>query len=187
MRWLCERFATACRQYTRMGRGATCVSGKLLTPSRNCRCGDNPLSSVRIGDLRLQALANYKTFKDTPLAKRCLYLFAGTPFHEDGRLGATVYEHPQVTSGGQSIVDFTLIYAAALLDYVEFSGDKETGKDLFSVALRQAEIAVGRTNSEWVYHVENIGGMTDFGAWHFVDCECYQMKRVFRLPSERST
>jgi alpha-L-rhamnosidase len=137
---------------------------------RSCRYVESPLSRIRIGDLRLQALANYKTFQDTLLAKRCLYLFAGTPFHEDGRLAATVYEHPQVTSGGQSIVDFTLIYAAALLDYVEFSGDKDTGKDLFSVALRQAEIAVGRTNSEWVYHVENIGGMTDFGAWH---CKCY--------------
>jgi alpha-L-rhamnosidase len=133
---------------------------------RSCRYVESPLSRIRIGDLRLQALANYKTFQDTLLAKRCLYLFAGTPFHEDGRLAATVYEHPQVTSGGQSIVDFTLIYAAALLD-------KDTGKDLFSVALRQAEIAVGRTNSEWVYHVENIGGMTDFGAWHFVDCKCY--------------
>jgi hypothetical protein len=119
----------------------------------------------------LQALANYQTFRDTQLAKRCLYLFAGTPFSEDGRLSATVYEVPTVTSGGQSIVDFTLIYAAALLDYVEFSGDKETGKELFSVALRQAEIAVGRTNEKGVYAVENLGGMSDMGMWHFVDCK----------------
>lgn len=30
-----------------------------------------------IGDLRLQALTNYETFKNNDLVKRCLYLFAG--------------------------------------------------------------------------------------------------------------
>ena len=39
----------------------------------------------RIGDLRLQALTSYSTFKDTQLAKRCLYLHAGVPF-ADGRV-----------------------------------------------------------------------------------------------------
>ncbi|HWI59692.1 MAG TPA: hypothetical protein VNZ22_20865, partial [Bacillota bacterium] len=32
-----------------------------------------------IGDLRLQALANYATFRNNDLVKRCLYLFAGLP------------------------------------------------------------------------------------------------------------
>jgi len=41
----------------------------------------------RIGDLRLQALTSYSTFKDTQLAKRCLYLHAGVPF-ADGRVSS---------------------------------------------------------------------------------------------------
>ncbi|GAB7169398.1 hypothetical protein TUA1478L_13940 [Lactiplantibacillus plantarum] len=42
-----------------------------------------------IGDLRLQALANYATFKDTDLVKRCLYLFGAMPTTA-GRIPANV-------------------------------------------------------------------------------------------------
>ncbi len=40
---------------------------------------DGPKRDRRLwlGDLRLQALANYETFKNYDLVKRCLYLFAG--------------------------------------------------------------------------------------------------------------
>ena len=34
------------------------------------------------GDLRLQALTNYETFKNYDLVKRCLYLFAGLTQNE---------------------------------------------------------------------------------------------------------
>jgi alpha-L-rhamnosidase len=46
---------------------------------------------VWLGDLRLQALANYCTFKDYSLVKRCLYLFATLP-REDGSLPACLFE-----------------------------------------------------------------------------------------------
>jgi alpha-L-rhamnosidase len=129
----------------------------------------------RIGDLRLQALTNYATFGDVALAKRCLYLFAATPLREDGLLSASCYEKPYVCSGGQSIVDFTQIYAAALLDYVKFSGDHATGHDLFQVALRQFEHSVSRCDKKTglyvpVYH--KVGGPSPVGGatWHFIDC-----------------
>jgi alpha-L-rhamnosidase len=38
---------------------------------------------VWLGDLRLQALANYCTFKDYALVKRCLYLFAALPREDE--------------------------------------------------------------------------------------------------------
>ena len=57
----------------------------------------------RIGDLRLQALCSYATFKDYDLAKRCLYLFAGMPFNDNGLLAACVYEKPTPHFGGNSI------------------------------------------------------------------------------------
>jgi alpha-L-rhamnosidase len=57
----------------------------------------------RIGDLRLQALCSYATFKDYNLAKRCMYLFAGLPFNDEGLLCACVYEKPIPKFGGNSI------------------------------------------------------------------------------------
>lgn len=57
----------------------------------------------RIGDLRLQALCSYATFKDYNLAKRCLYLFAGLPFDDEGLLCACIYEKPKPYFGGNSI------------------------------------------------------------------------------------
>jgi hypothetical protein len=59
--------------------------------------------AIRIGDLRLQALCSYVTFKDYDLAKRCLYLFAGMPFNDEGLLCACVYEKPKPYFGGNCI------------------------------------------------------------------------------------
>ena len=46
-----------------------------------------------LGDLRLQALANYESFKQNDLVKRCLYLF-GAMTTEDGRISANVFTKP---------------------------------------------------------------------------------------------
>lgn len=62
-----------------------------------------PHLAIRIGDLRLQALCSYATFKDYDLAKRCLYLFAGMPFNDEGLLCACVYEKPKPYFGGNCI------------------------------------------------------------------------------------
>lgn len=43
-----------------------------------------------IGDLRLQALTNYETFKNYDLVKRCLYLFAGLTQNEH-HVGACLF------------------------------------------------------------------------------------------------
>ena len=48
---------------------------------------DGPRRDQRlwVGDLRLQALTNYVTYKANDLVKRCLYLFAANP--RTGRTG----------------------------------------------------------------------------------------------------
>lgn len=124
----------------------------------------------------MQALTNYVTFRDFDLAKRCLYLFAATPLREDGLLSASCYEKPYICSGGQSIVDYTQIYAAALLEYVKASGDIDTGKDLFPIALKQFELSIARCDKvsglyvpsyQAVDDVSPVGGAT----WHFIDCK----------------
>ncbi len=96
-----------------------------------------------VGDLRLQALANYATVRRNDLVKRCLYLFAAFP-REDGLVAACVYEKPQPFYGGIHIFDYALLYNVALLDYVRATGDLATGRELWPVALRQIEI-LGRT------------------------------------------
>ena len=57
-----------------------------------------------IGDLRLEALANYYTFRDTALVKRCLYLFAASDKNSLGFLPGFVYETERMgTRSGVSI------------------------------------------------------------------------------------
>jgi hypothetical protein len=106
---------------------------------------DGPRRDQRlwVGDLRLQALANYATFRRNDLVKRCLYLFAGLP-REDGLVCACVYEKPRPAYGGIHIFDYAALYNVALLDYVRATGDLSTGRELWPVALRQLEI-LGRT------------------------------------------
>ena len=47
-----------------------------------------------IGDLRLEALANYYTFDNEELVKRCLYLFAAAEPNKHGILPGYIYENP---------------------------------------------------------------------------------------------
>ena len=48
-----------------------------------------------VGDLRLEALASYATFRNYDLVKRCLYLFGGSRF-PDGRVSACLFTKPEV-------------------------------------------------------------------------------------------
>ena len=92
-----------------------------------------------IGDLRLQALTNYVTYRNFDLVKRCLYLFAGLP-REDGLVAACVYDQPQPLCGRQYIMDYSALYAATVLDYVRATRDLAAARDLWPVVRRQMEI-----------------------------------------------
>jgi alpha-L-rhamnosidase len=102
---------------------------------------DGPRRDRRLwlGDLRLQALANYSTFRHNDLVKRCLYLFAAYS-RPDGFVAAAVYEKPVPHYSGTHIVDYAALFGATLLDYLNATGDMETARDLWPVARRQLEI-----------------------------------------------
>ncbi len=87
-----------------------------------------------IGDLRLEALANYYTFRDTALVKRCLYLFAASERNSLGFLPGYVYENPVFVSGTWFIVDYSMMYVNSLCDYYRHIGDKQTFLDLYPLA-----------------------------------------------------
>ncbi|KAJ4245204.1 hypothetical protein NW762_014074 [Fusarium torreyae] len=87
-----------------------------------------------IGDLRLQALANYSTFCDFSLVKRCIFQFVAVK-RKDGSLPACVFEKPRLTASTDYIVDYDTLFAAVVYDYVEASGDIETGHILWTEVL----------------------------------------------------
>ncbi|KAH7232891.1 Six-hairpin glycosidase-like protein [Fusarium tricinctum] len=87
-----------------------------------------------IGDLRLQALANYSTFRDFNLVKRCLFQFAAV-CREDGSLPACIFEKPTLTASTDYITDYDALFAAIVYDYVEASRDTETGHLLWETVL----------------------------------------------------
>ncbi|MFB9769025.1 alpha-L-rhamnosidase-related protein [Lactiplantibacillus modestisalitolerans] len=94
-----------------------------------------------IGDLRLQALADYATFKNTALVKRCLYLFGAMPA-EDGRVPANVFTKPQATPDDTFLFDYSLFFISILADYQAFQADAEVMQDLYPVAKRQMDVAL---------------------------------------------
>ena len=102
---------------------------------------DGPKRDRRLwlGDLRLQAKANYVSFKQNSLVKRCLYLFAGSTL-EKGRLASNVFTEPSVECDFQTMFDYTLFFISTLWDYYENTNDIDTLKDLESVCLKQWEL-----------------------------------------------
>ncbi|GAA5987223.1 hypothetical protein JCM10908_001865 [Rhodotorula pacifica] len=132
---------------------------------------DGPRRDQRlwIGDLRLQALAAYATYKDRDLVKRCLYLFAAMPFDDEGKLCACAYEEPEPHTGGNSIMDYALLYTNTLLDYVTDSGETVTGNDLYEIARQQFDIAARRIGLDFLYVVPIPKSLLGGSDWHFVD------------------
>jgi len=117
-----------------------------------------------IGDLRLQSLANYVSFKNADIVKRCLYLLAYCA-REDGLLTATIYERPApLPQQGNCCIDYALIYNVILLEYLQQYGDKETAGDLLPVALKQTEIALQYV-IDGLFVTEDTGGWWRFFDW----------------------
>lgn len=94
-----------------------------------------------LGDLRLQALVNYQTFKNYDMVKRCLYMFAGMTF-DDGRIGACFFHEPEMMVDDTYLMDYALLFASTLWDYYEASGDEKTLRELYPQAIEQIEICL---------------------------------------------
>lgn len=115
-----------------------------------------------IGDLRMQALANYETFKNYDLVKRCLYLFAGTTL-ENGRVGACLFTEPEIEVDDTVMFDYSLFFIPTLLDYYKATEDMETLKELAPTAFHQIDLIQP-------YFAENgLVKDSDVLGWCFVD------------------
>ena len=124
---------------------------------------DGPKRDRRLwlGDLRLQALANYETFHNMDLVKRCLYLFAGQT-KDNGQVSACLFTEPKFIVDDTFLLDYSMFFGATLLDYYEASGDRETLEDLSKCAYRQMEIAGEQFDAR---HLMKNGE----GFWGFID------------------
>jgi len=125
---------------------------------------DGPKRDRRLwmGDLRMQALANYETYRNLDLVKRCLYLFAGTTM-EDGKVGACLFLEPEIEVDDTDMFDYALFYIPTLLSYLEAAGDWETAEELYPTAAHQLEIARTQMDSEGIIMDSDRLG------WCFVD------------------
>lgn len=95
-----------------------------------------------IGDLRLQALADYFTFQNKDLVKRCIYLFAAYRT-KDGVVAPCVFpDSPPCIDHGFVFIDYSLFFISCLYDYTLQYHDMEFLEELYPVALRQAQKAL---------------------------------------------
>ena len=124
---------------------------------------DGPKRDRRLwlGDLRLQALANYETFKNYDLVKRCLYLFAGQT-KDNGQVSACLFTEPEVIADDTFLLDYSMFFGATLYDYYQASGDMETLKELSRCAYRQMEVAAEQFDEKHILKEQD-------GFWGFID------------------
>lgn len=103
---------------------------------------DGPKRDRRLwtGDLYLQSITNAYSFQNFALTKRCLYLLAAES-SETGDLHSNVFETPQPHAqvGAPFLFEYSLLYNAALKEYLVATGDRQTALDLWPVARKQLE------------------------------------------------
>ncbi len=125
---------------------------------------DGPKRDRRLwlGDLRLQALADYYTYRDYDMVKACLYLFAALPM-PDGRVGACLFLEPEPEVDDTFILDYSLLYVNALLDYFKATDDMETLKELKDTAFLQIDLAAKQLDKSYIIKDSDKMG------WAFLD------------------
>lgn len=104
---------------------------------------DGPKRDRRLwlGDLRLQALSNYKSFQQNDLVKRCLYLFAGMT-SVDGRISANVFTKPKANPDDTFLFDYSLFFISVLHDFIENENESEVLAELYPIAKKQMDYSL---------------------------------------------
>lgn len=124
-----------------------------------------------IGDLRLQALVNYETYRQNDMVKSCLYLFAGSTL-PDGRVSACIFLEPEIEADDTVMFDYSLFFIATLRDYYNATGDRDTVRELYPTALRQWELAQQNFDDNDVIRDSDQLG------WCFVDWDLHLNKQA---------
>lgn len=91
-----------------------------------------------IGDLRLQALVDYESFRNIDLIKRCIYLFS-EHLNNDGLVAPCVFPDTPPYVDQWIYIDYSLCFVLCLYDYYINTGDKDLISELYDIALHQIE------------------------------------------------
>ncbi len=127
---------------------------------------DGPKRDHRLwaGDMYLQTLANRYTFGNYDLTRRCLYLFAALA-DERGNVISNIFEHPLPHAQERShCITYALLWNSTLLEYLCDTGDYDTARELWPVARRQVEEALGYVDDDGIYRHNY-----ERGTWMFFD------------------
>lgn len=100
-----------------------------------------------IGDLRLQALVDYGTFRNIDLIKRCIYLFTGY-LNREGLVAPCVFPDTKPYVDQWIFLDYSLCIGLCLYDYLENTGDTSLPAELYDTAVKQIEYTASVFNAE---------------------------------------
>ncbi len=111
---------------------------------------DGPKRDRRLwlGDLRLQALSNYVSYRNMDIVRRSIYLLAGTATDKDGRVSTDAYEQPFPKRGGCAILDYTALFPTVVLEFLEASGERKVAEDLWPACVQQMALVLGAVGSD---------------------------------------
>jgi alpha-L-rhamnosidase len=118
------------------------ISLRTLRDCMQLVCEDGPKRDRRLwlGDLRLQALAHYVTYRQNNLVKRCLCMFCASAL-PGGKLPASVYDKEPPLDDESCLTDYSLLFVAALDDYSVYTDDNTCAREMYFVAAHQLDIA----------------------------------------------
>lgn len=104
---------------------------------------DGPKRDRRLwlGDLRLQALADYASFDNIALVKRCLYLFAGMTTKE-GKISANVFVQPKNIPDDTFLFEYSLFFISVLYDLHQAHPDENLVRELYPTAKKQIDLSL---------------------------------------------
>lgn len=104
---------------------------------------DGPKRDRRLwlGDLRLQALADYASFDNISLVKRCLYLFAGMTT-EEGKISANVFVSPENIPDDTFLFEYSLFFISVLYDLHQAHPDIALVEELYPKAKKQMDLSL---------------------------------------------
>lgn len=119
------------------------VSVKTLAECMQDVFEDGPKRDRRLwlGDLRLQALANYASFDNIELVKRCMYLFAAMTT-EEGKIPANVFVKPENCPDDTFLFDYSLFFISTLYDFISIHPDKEFLEEMYPIAKKQMDLSI---------------------------------------------
>ncbi len=125
------------------------ISVKTLKECEQDVFEDGPKRDRRlwIGDLRLQALTDYKTFRNYDLIKRCIYLFAA--YRANHRMVAScIFPDSPPYVDEWCFADYSLFFISCLYDYLENTGDINLVGELYDIAYEQVKIVSSKFNDK---------------------------------------